>query len=177
MNANIEKCQYLHDTRSTLKNAPFEAQDTQFSVFEQRERPYTATTASTATQSTPSEGFFSGSTSETGSLVSLQEQDISWTSSIMSPVAQPLELDLDLSSMLESPVCPPQPKQFSPPNLYPEPDAGALPGVLFKSRFHGQSHWTNYASQVGLFPIRNFLLGPIFLRDTVLGGDDSYSSP
>lgn len=130
--ANIEACRYVCDSRHTLTTAPFEAQDTHFSVFEQTPRRFTAPNA-------PFEAHNSASNS-----ASFPEQDLLRAAS-----------DLELAGMLDGQGCPAEPKPPPLANLYPTTSA-SLRGALFKTRFYGQSHWMNFAHQVS----ERFLVGP-----------------
>ncbi|KAL2005193.1 hypothetical protein VTN00DRAFT_3043 [Thermoascus crustaceus] len=127
----MEACRYVCDSRHSLTTAPFEAQDTHFSVFEQTPR-----TATTAAPNAPFEAHHNASHS--AGLASFPEHDLS-----LSPAVRPLELDLGLAGMLDD-----QAESKPPPlaNLYPTTSA-SLRGALFKTRFYGQSHWMNFAHQ------------------------------
>ena len=72
--------------------APFEAQDTRFTVFEQTTQPYTATEASVSSPSTTFESLLNGSTFDLSDFVTFSELD-SWNTSTLSSDTRSLEVD------------------------------------------------------------------------------------
>jgi hypothetical protein len=117
--ANTGACVYVCDVRQVLTTPPFEAQETQFSVFEQKPQRFTVTATNTGSSgyhvvptvtalapinmaSIPFEVFEGlNSTPDSASLSSFPEQDlVSATAFLSSPSPQqPLTLSLDLASL------------------------------------------------------------------------------
>lgn len=139
-----------------LTTAPFEAQDIQFSVFEQMPRRTTAAAAPVAPNTPFDSG--NGSYSDSSSLVSFLEPDELRPAPALSPAVWPLGWDLDLTSMLDDQVSSAEPK-VPPPAKPPPPVAfyrttpNASLQDTFKAKFYRQSHWTNFAYQVSQCPV------------------------
>ena len=161
-----------------MLTAPFEAQDIQFSVFEQMPR---RTTAAPVAPNTPFDSS-NGSYSDSSSLASFLEPDELRPAPALSPAVWPLGWDLELTSMLNDqvssadPKVPPPAKPPPPVNLYRTTSA-SLQGT-FKTKFYRQSHWTNFAYQVSQRPVKASLSafdGP-FSRHAVFRGDDRHAN-
>ena len=133
-----------------LTTAPFDAQDIQFSVFEQ------VPSRNTLAPSTPFDnggGTYSGSSSISNFL----EPDNLRSAPALSPAVWPLGWDLELSSMFDDqvspvePIIPPPAKPCPPGNLYRT--TGASVQDIFQSKLYRRSHWMNFAYQVSQHPV------------------------
>ena len=139
-----------------LTTAPFEAQDIQFSVFEQTPRRTAAAAAPVAFNAPFDSG--NGNYSDSSSLVSFLEPDDLRPAPALSPPVWPLAWDLDLNTMLDDqvssaePKVPPPAKPPPPVALYRKTTNVPLQGI-FKTHFYRQSHWTNFAYQVSQRPV------------------------
>ena len=128
--------------------APFAAQDTRFTVFEQTTQPYTATEASVSSPITTCESLLNGSTFDLSNYVTFSELD-SWNTSTISSDTRSLEIDLNLEDdILRRDSVQDKDNPLANPN--PEVGTSVQTGVLFKARFYGQSHWRNLATQVSV---------------------------
>lgn len=155
--SNAPSCSYVCDSRTTPTTAPFEAQDTHFSILQQGTGFHVNSDISMgslgveASPRTPSLHSVHSpgprdrdhSTSLSGDAPpSLQSHFLGWNaqphigaSEMNMDLALNLGMDLDRSSIspLQSPTKP------------------HVQGTFFKSRFLGQSHWKNFAHPVSYF--------------------------
>ncbi|KAK5997600.1 Transcription factor lepE [Cladobotryum mycophilum] len=152
--ANIDSCSYVYDDRISPKAAPFEAQDTQFSVFEQTSPWSMATSIASST----SPHSIAGITLEdrAANSDSAKSDSVSNTAatSLRSPGPQ-LHLDFDIGldtafdTLNNSPLHNSDNTasvHYSPlPGILHDTASPSVRGILSDARFFGQSHWINFA--------------------------------
>ncbi|KAK2752688.1 hypothetical protein FQN54_008066 [Arachnomyces sp. PD_36] len=146
--ANVSSCSYVCDNRTTPTTAPFEAQDTHFSVLQQGAsfplpHDFSTNSLGTETSRTPSITFaHSPGGRNTGPLTGssadmqpiLPSHCLEWNGSA---VVGPADMTLDLS--LNHDV------DRSLPTPFQGGTETSIQGMFSKSRYLGQSHWKNFA--------------------------------
>lgn len=147
--ANIKSCVYIQDNRTTLTEAPFEAEETQFLIFDQRSEALTQRDSKTAS------GAVLGTPACTSATTSLNAEDDDFEgrdlpNSLSSPKPSTVQSDQRLSIGLpRTGVMKLDTASF--PHSYPL-SSSSTQGTFVKGRFYGQSHWMSYAPLV-CFPL------------------------
>lgn len=151
--ANIDNCVYVRDSRITLTEAPFEAQETQFFVFDQRQSVKTqhiSTKSITAGFEAPDFNDVNFFQTPPQNDQDYEQAQIGFDFSEMDTMELDTGFPVTTFTGLGFPATPITPS-FSDLSTV----GHGKVTTLFKEKFYGQSHWKNYAHPVCFTFVKN----------------------
>jgi hypothetical protein len=152
LKANINDCQYVYENRTPMTEAPFDAQETHFSVFQQTPTTLLQVATTAATTVLPQETPYS-TADDPGSYENLYEHGSLQAGSEQSAVFGDRSPNFGHYAALNHSAGPPGADHWPPPlqALYPNLKVSER-GIFYKGRFHGRSHWMNFIHKVSQSP-------------------------